>query len=156
MANEQNPQVEGVTPDIRHQRHESRAGSTYKAFIRDLCSIGGFSEELAECAAVSVLCGLQRRVMADEAKDLAAQLPYKLRELMEHQCPLHEGKPPEKYGREEFLRMVADELKKDVSEVEPIVRAVITAVRAQVSEGEAEEFGNMLPHDLRDLWARPS
>lgn len=158
MANEQNQQQQGegrtVTPELRQQRHESRAGSTYKAFLRDVCSIGDFSEELAECAAVSVLCGLERRVLGDEAADLSAQLPFKLRELLQR-CEIHQGKP-EKFGREEFFQSVAEDLKKDVGEVEPIIRAVVTAVRAQVSEGEAEQFGSMLPHDLRDLWARPS
>lgn len=145
----------GASPDIRAQRHESRAGSTYKAFLRDLCAIGNMDEALAECAAVSVLCGLERRVFGPEAKDLDAQLPSKLRELVQR-CSLHQGKPERKFGREEFFQMVADDLKKNANEVEPIIRSVILAVRAQVSEGEAEQFGNMLPHDLKELWARPS
>lgn len=145
----------GATPQIRWQRHESRAGSTYKTFLKNLCSLGNFDEAFAECAAVSVLCYLERRVMSDEARDLEAQLPLKLRELLQR-CELHEGAPPEKYGREEFFELVARDLRVDPNQVEPIVRAVLTAVRAQVSEGEAEEFGNMLPQDLRELWIRPS
>ncbi len=157
MANENQQQgrPSRATPEIRQQRHESRAGSTYKAFIKELCAIGNMDEELAECAAVSVLCGLEQRVMGEEAADLEAQLPSKLRELVTR-CAFHEGKPRTKFGRDDFFQMVADDLKKNVDEVEPIVRAVLTTVRAQVSEGEAEDFGNMLPPDLRSLWARPS
>ena len=33
MANEG---TRGVTPELRHERHESRAGATYKAFLKDL------------------------------------------------------------------------------------------------------------------------
>jgi uncharacterized protein (DUF2267 family) len=161
MANQQNqqPQEQGrrpVTDELRRQRHESRAGSTYKAFLKDVCAIGDFDDEaLAERAAISVLCYLEQRVMGEEAKDLNAQIPSKLRELVQR-CEIHEGKPRDKYGREAFFQMVAGDLKKDPSEIEPIIRAVVTAVRAQVSEGEAEDFGNMLPPDLRDLWNRPS
>lgn len=156
MANEnvQEPRRQ-VTDEIRRQRHESRAGSTYKAFLQDLRSIGGFDEAEAERAAVTVLCLLERRVHSAEAEDLNAQLPLKLRELIQR-CGIHEGRPARKFGRDEFFRMVAEDLEKDVSEVEPIVRAVLTTVRAQVSEGEAQQFGDMLPHDLQELWRRPS
>lgn len=146
----------GVSEDLRAQRHESRTGSTYKAFLRNLMSVGNFPDEsFAERAAVSVLCSLGQRVFSTEAKDLQAQLPLKLRELLQ-QCPLHEGKPPRKFGRDEFCQMVANDLGIDAQQAEPFIRSVILAVRAQVSEGEAEDFGNMLPNDIRELWARPS
>lgn len=140
---------------VHSERHQSRTGSTYKAFIQDVCTIGGFDEELAECASVSVLCNLEQRIRGGEAKDMEAQLPFKLQELL-HGCALHEGQKPEKFGREEFLRRVSEDVKKSPEETEGIVRAVLTAVRGKISEGEAEEFGNMLPADLRDLWMRPS
>lgn len=143
------------TPERRQERHESRTGSTYKKFLNDLAAVGNMDMELAECAAVSVLCAFERRVYGEEAKDLEAQLPVKLRELLKT-CALHEGKPAQKYGRQELLSMVADDLKMDVGKVEPIVRAVTLAVRDQISEGEAEDFINMLPGDLKELWTLPS
>jgi len=156
MADQLNQQPAGGTaPTGYSERHESRAGATYKAFLRDLASIGNFDEAFAERAAVSVLCALQQRVIADEAEDLNAQLPSKLRDLLHQSCELHKDKP-EKFGRDELFQRVAKELEMNTGEVEPIIRAVTTAVRAQVSEGEAEEFGNMLPADIRELWMRPS
>jgi uncharacterized protein (DUF2267 family) len=160
MAQEHTPGPAYTPPpatleERRQQRHESRTGSTYHAFLDDLCELGGLDAATAECAAVSVLCAFEQRVYGSEAKHLEAQLPLKLRELLVR-CSLHEGKPAHKYGKQELFQKVADELNKDVTEVEPIVRAVIATVRAQVSEGEAEQFGNMLPKDLKELWYQPS
>ncbi|AKU90091.1 DUF2267 domain-containing protein [Vulgatibacter incomptus] len=142
------------TPERRHERHESRTGSTYKAFLKDLCEIGKFDMEMAECAAVSVLCAFERRVFGEEARDLEAQLPLKLRELLVS-CNIHAGKPSEKYGKDELFQIVAADLKKPVDQVEPIIRAVVAAVRNQISEGEFEDFSNMLPGDLKELWMLP-
>ncbi len=144
-----------VTPEIRRQRHESRSGSTYKNYLKDLCKLGNMSEEQAEEASVSVLCALERRIYSSEANQLEAQLPLKLRELLQR-CERHEGKPPDKFGKDQFFQMVADDLGTDVGNAERCARAVITAVRSQISEGEAEDVAGQLPVDLAELWRRPS
>lgn len=154
MANEQNQPQSGVSPELRHERSESRKSSTYKAFLGDVCRLGNLDEAKAEAASVAVLCALQQRVLADESDDLAAQLPDKLVDLLQS-CALHEGQAPRRFGREEFFRMVAGDLDMEAGQVEPLIRTVIAAVRAQVSEGQAEDFGGMLPPDIRDLWQRP-
>jgi uncharacterized protein (DUF2267 family) len=69
--------------------------------------------------------------------------------------PHHEGKPELKFGLEEFLTRIAGELKVDRNDVEQIVRAVFMAVRAQVSEGEADDVAAQLPTDLAGLWMLP-
>lgn len=144
-----------VTDETRRQRHESRSGSTYKHFLKDLCRVGNLSEEQAEQASVSVLCALERRIYSDEASQLEAQLPVKLRDLLQR-CERHEGAPPKKFGKDEFFRMVADDLNTDPGNAEKCARAVITAVRSQISEGEAEDVAGQLPEDLAELWRRPS
>jgi uncharacterized protein (DUF2267 family) len=152
------PGIQGrrqVTPEIRRQRHESRSGSTYKNFLKELCALGNMSEEQAEEASVSVLCALERRIYSDEASQLESQLPSKLRELLVR-CERHEGAPPKKFGATEFFQMVADDLNTDPGNAERCARAVITAVRAQISEGEAEDVADQLPGDLAELWRRPS
>lgn len=141
--------------ELRKQRHESRTGSTYKAFLKELCSIGNWDEAYAEKAAVSVLCNLQQRIMADEARDMQAQLPFKLQELLKT-CTLHEGTKVDKFGREEFFQRVADDLGEDVGKSEQVVRSVFTCVRNHLSEGEAEDVANQLPKDIEELWRRPS
>ncbi len=134
----------------REQRHESHVGSTYAAFIRRLCELGDVEPELAECAAISVLNALERRILPTEAKDLEAQLPRKLVEFL----PPAEKRPARvrRFGREEFLETVAEDLRKPPEEVERLVRLVFRAFREQISEGEARDVESNLPSDLQALW----
>ncbi len=153
MANQQ--AQEARLQDIRRKRHESRTSTTYKNFIKSLAELGNMTEEEAENASVSVLCALEQRIMSDEARDLEAQLPFKLQELL-HRCERHEGGVPERFGREEFLEMVANDIDCSPEEAESIARSVFTTVRSQITEGEAEDVASQLPRDLQDLWRRPS
>jgi len=137
----------------RAKRSATRASQTYAAFIQHLCDRGGMSPAVAEEAAVSVLCALEQRIFFQEARDLEAQLPSKLTELL-HRCERHEGERPEKFGRDEMLRRVGEELHLEPDAVEPVVRAVLNAIRDQISEGEAEDVMGQLPEDLRHLWSR--
>lgn len=144
------PTNEQEMMERRVQRHESHVGSTYAAFIRHLCALGSLEPEVAECAAVSILSALERRILPKEARDLEAQLPRKLVEFL----PPPDQRPPRphRFGREEFLRTVAEDLGKPLSEVEPLVRTVFRAFQEQISEGEAQDVASNLPPDLRALW----
>ncbi|NMO18589.1 DUF2267 domain-containing protein [Pyxidicoccus fallax] len=137
----------------RAQRAESRASQTYKAFLNRLCERGGMSPAVAEQAAVSVLCALEQRIYSEEALDLEAQLPRKLTELL-HRCERHEEELPPKFGREELLKRVGEDLSLNPDAVEPVVRAVLDSIRHLISEGEAEDVMGQLPADMRDLWGR--
>ena len=137
----------------RAQRSESRASQTYKAFLNHLCERGGMSPAVAEKAAVSVLCAIEQRIYHDEAEDLEAQLPRKLTALL-HRCERHEEELPDKFGREHLLNRVGEDLSLNPDAVEPVVRAVLDAIRHQISEGEAEDVMSQLPQDIRDLWGR--
>ena len=137
----------------RAQRAESRSSQTYKAFINHLCERGGMSPSVAQQAAVSVLCAIEQRIYSEEAADLEAQLPRKLTELL-HSCERHEEELPARFGREELLKRVGEDLSLNPDAVEPVVRAVLDAIRHQISEGEAEDVMSQLPADMRDLWGR--
>jgi uncharacterized protein (DUF2267 family) len=140
----------------RARRRESRASQTYASFLAQLSARGGMSPSVAEQAAASVLCALELRIMAEEARDMEAQLPVKLTELL-HRCERHEhGGPPQKFGKEELLRMVGEDLSLQPEAVEPVVRAVCNVLRDRLSDGEAEDVINQLPEDLRALWRRPA
>ncbi len=156
--NAQQQQQPGSRRDVplearRQQRHESRTSQTYAAFLKRLCERGGMSPHTAEQAAVSVLCALEQRIFAEEARDMEAQLPQKLVELL-HRCERHEGPPPKKFGRAEMLLMVGNDLSLNPDAVEPVVRAVMSTLQERISDGESEEVMNQLPRDIRDLWQR--
>ncbi|NOK05500.1 DUF2267 domain-containing protein [Myxococcus xanthus] len=137
----------------RRLRHESRTSQTYAAFIKHLCERGGMSPAVAEKAAVSVLCALEQRILSEEASDLEDQLPRKLTMLL-HRCEKHEEELPPKFHREHLLRRVGEDLSLHPDAVEPVVRAVMDAVRHQITEGESEDVMGQLPPDIRDLWTR--
>ncbi len=142
------------TPLSRSEkRHQSHLGSTYAAFIKHLREVGKLESGVAECAAVSVLNALLHRIQPGEAKDLKAQLPRKLVEFLP---PQGAEQPVRAFGksREDFLRVVAEDLRKDVGEVEHLVRAVFQGLREYISEGEAEDVESNLSPELRDLWRR--
>ncbi|MFB1482608.1 DUF2267 domain-containing protein [Corallococcus sp. RDP092CA] len=141
----------------RRMRHESRTSQTFKAFLTYLRDVGQLqSEQAAQEAAVSVLCVLEQRLFGEESNDMEAQLPQKLRELLVR-CARHEsGPPPRKFGRGEMLEMVADDLGVEPQGAEPIIRAVFSAIQAQISDGESDDIAGELPTDIRDLWARPA
>ncbi|MBU8894281.1 DUF2267 domain-containing protein [Corallococcus sp. H22C18031201] len=138
----------------RARRSQMRSSQTYAAFLKRLCERGGMSPSVAQQAAVSVLCALEQRIYSEEASDLEAQLPRRLTELL-HRCERHEGEArPAKFGREEMLRWVGEDLALNPDAVEPVVRAVLDSLRHQISEGEAEDVMAQLPEDLRHLWQR--
>ncbi|HYO51927.1 DUF2267 domain-containing protein [Archangium sp.] len=137
----------------REQRSETRRNQTYKAFLGNLAVIGSMNEEEAERAAVSVLCVLEQRLYGEEAAHLEAQLPGKLQDLL-MRCERHMGKPASKFGKDGFIKMVSEDLGVDGFEAEKKIRAVFTAVRDQVSDGEIEDVIGQLPADLRELWHR--
>ncbi|HEX8821841.1 MAG TPA: DUF2267 domain-containing protein [Archangium sp.] len=134
------------------KRHDSHLGRSYAAFIQHLCEVGKLEPGLAECAAVSVINALLHRIQPGEAKDLTAQLPRKLVEFL----PKEGQQPGRVYGksRDDFLRVVAEDLRKDASEVEGLVRAVFQGLREHISDGEADDVESNLPRELQDLWRR--
>jgi uncharacterized protein (DUF2267 family) len=150
----QSRRASGVDLETRRElRHETRRNQTFKAFLKNLAAIGSMNEEEAERAAVSVLCVLEQRLFGEEASHLEAQLPGKLQDLL-MRCERHVGKPASKFGKDGFILMVSEDLGIDANEAERKIRAVFTAVRDQVTEGEIEDVIGQLPADLRELWQR--
>lgn len=140
----------------RQARHESHAMGTYKQFLKDLQNLAGLhDEQQAERAAVSVIGVFEQRIYGEAVRDLEAQLPSILRELLQH-GERHEGKPTKKFGSEELFNKVAADLGMDRAKVEPLVRAVVATVRAHITEGEAQNISDQLPSDMAELWMLPA
>ncbi len=130
----------------------ARREQTWVHFLKLLQARGGLTRELAENAAASVMCILEQHLAGGEIDDLEAQLPHRLRELLQR-CPVHHGAPPQRFGREEFLQRVADDLGVELDEAEHLTHVVFETVRDWLSEGEIEDVASQLPSDVRSLWA---
>ncbi len=101
----------------------------------------------------AVLHSLRDRLTIDEGAHLSAQLPILIRGLY------YEGwrpsEVPVKYRtREELLLLISDELDNDRTiDPEKAVNAVFAAIKAQISPGEIERIGELLPPDIQKMWA---
>ncbi len=137
-------------------RFETKEADNYRAFLDEL-AWSGISPPRIEprLAAEAVLCILARRLSTGEVEDLEAALRPGLASLI-RSCDRHAGPArAHRINREEFMRDVADHLGVPRGDVEPIVRAVFTAVRDRLPADEVEDVAAQLPPDLADLWRRP-
>lgn len=137
----------------RAQRRETRASQTYVHFLKDLSDRALVDLDYAEQVAASVLCALEQRLLGGQVKHLESQLPARLRELLVR-CAKHEGPPPEKFGREELVQMVADDLLAQPEQAERLIRATCEVLATHVSEGEIDNVVEELPEDIR-VFFRP-
>jgi uncharacterized protein (DUF2267 family) len=104
----------------------------------------------AEQVARTVLSVLGQRLGADEAEDLAAQLPGDLGDSL-----LAEAGPPKTWGRSEFLRELADALSADEDAAESAATAVLTTVAEAVTGGELNDVISRLPSGYAELFGIP-
>ena len=149
-----NHRQEPVTEQRRLQRHESRVSQTWRNFLIDLRSATSLDAEAAADAAVSVLCRLEERITGEEARDLEAQLPVKLQQLLADACGQVEA--IHKLNRYQFVASVALDLGVPDAEAETLVHAVFATVRSHISEGEARDVQSQLPKDLQSVWMQPA
>lgn len=136
------------------ERHAQHASATYQAFLADLIRIHPMPKERAEQAAIGVLWALEQRILNDEVRNLEAQLPSRLVELL-HSYPRATERPL-KFGEMELVEWVANDLRIPVLEAEQVIRAVFKAVRRKITDGEAEDVAAELPWDLALLWRHPA
>lgn len=136
-------------------RHEGKALSSRATFLKRVEAHTGLSRVDAEVTAIATLCALDRRLLADEAKDLDSQLPSTFRDLLQR-CHLHQGEKPRRIHRDEFIQNVAADIGCEPAEGEPRVRGVFAALRDQLSEGEIEDVIGQLPMDMKALFRSPS
>ncbi len=136
-------------PDI-HQ------DADYRALVDALAREGLPRRAEAARAVEAVICALALRVSEPDFDDLRELLPEPFRTRLTP-CERHASIPRRKLRTaEDFYAVVAEDLRRDPGEVEPVIRAVLSAVRAQLPEGDAEGVAHELPSELQALWRRPS
>lgn len=99
----------------------------------------------------ATLCVLTLRLGKRQALAVFKALPAPIRSML-GLCILHRGEPAAVFALDEFLRQVADHLDVTPHTARRVIRAVFTALRADLPEHEIENVGRQLPADIRSLW----
>ncbi|MEN9798867.1 MAG: hypothetical protein RL653_2563 [Pseudomonadota bacterium] len=131
----------------REQRRHGRTEQTWRKFLHEVEHEAGVNLDTAERAAVYALEVLESRLLPDEARDLNAQLPSGLVELLPR-LP----RRPERLHHDQFISRLAAKLGLEASESERLARCVFAVVSRHVAEGELEDVLRELPAELRVLW----
>lgn len=130
------------------RRREARMKLAYGALIhRVLVSTGLPTPEQAEAALETVLSALVRRITAEEASHLLAELPRLARVRL---AGLAHG-PDRTVTRKSIETAVAHELSIAPHRAADIVQRVGLALEQSISAGEIEDIRAQLPPDLRAI-----
>ncbi len=129
--------------------------AVHKAFIwldEIMKELGTDDRHRAYLALRGTLHALRDRLNADEAAQLAAQLPVLIRGIY------YEGWDPSKTPvkirhKEAFLERIAREFTQEPDlDAEAVARAVFKTLERHITPGEIEDIQRMLPKELRELW----
>jgi uncharacterized protein (DUF2267 family) len=120
----------------------------YERFVITIQQKTGISWEEAERAAQATLETLGERIAWGEARDLAEDLPAKLREWL-----LDAGGDAEPFDAREFIRRVADREQVDPETAEQHARAVFIALARLVRGNEIRDLLAELSKDYAGLLA---
>jgi uncharacterized protein (DUF2267 family) len=128
-----------------------RASMTAEAFYgKVMDAIADEDRPGAVRATAAVFHALRDRLTVEEADQLCAQLPPPLQTVWEAGDIV--DRRPLKMHREEFYARVAEEAKAPRHEARRLTLAVFSALKAQISAGEADDVLAQLPKDLKALW----
>ncbi len=129
--------------------------SDFRALVEALAREGLPRRTEAARAVEAVVCALAQRLDDPDFAPLRELFPEPLRSRLVV-CERHAAAPRTLASVEEVYQVVAEDLGRAPRDVEPTVRAVLAAVREQLSEAEAEQVAGRLPLDLLPLWRRVS
>lgn len=122
----------------------------YDEFIKHVQSVAQLnSREEAERATHATLETIRERIVGDEAKDLAAQLPKELGEYLRGR----EGENGQHFGMEEFIERVSQKEGVEPTAAVMHVRSVFAVLQDAVSPGEIADLQANLSDDYAELFA---
>lgn len=119
---------------------------TSEQFLNEVAREAGVSTEQAESLTKAVLSALADRLTAGEADDVASQLPKGIKEAMLPTTPEAEA-----FGLGEFIDRVAQRAGVGHEQAELGARAVMTALREAISQGEFRDMMAQLPQEFEAL-----
>jgi uncharacterized protein (DUF2267 family) len=110
------------------------------------------SRSAAKRATAAVFHALRDRLTAEEAEQVAAQLPLELKDVWHGGEAA--GRRPVKMDKREFYARVEREAGLTTTpQAHWTTLAVFAALKEQLSPGEAEDVLAQLPKDLKEIWA---
>jgi uncharacterized protein (DUF2267 family) len=116
------------------------------SFLDIVEQAAGMSRDEAERAVRATLITLAERITRGEADDIADFLPRELRGLL-----VSVPEPAESFGRDEFVRRVAEREGVDPQTAERHVEAVFVALGQAVAPGELRDMAAQLSRDFDPL-----
>jgi uncharacterized protein (DUF2267 family) len=120
---------------------------THDEFRRLVVERTGLSEVDADRITEAVLLALADRLDPFETKEVAAQLPWPLKDWLTGAVRSR----PEDFGVDELVRRAAEKAKLPADQAGQAVRAVMTALRAATSAGEFDDMLALLPPEYAGL-----
>lgn len=131
------------------RRRASRLDATYRRFVNEVRTESTLpSVDQADAALMIVLSALVRRLTADEAKDLIAQLPLRIGEWLRALPP----GPDKSVTPEGIQAELADRLGVASARARDVLEAVVRTLDANVSAGQMQDIRQQLPKDLRTVF----
>ncbi len=122
-------------------------------FLKHVQSVAQLdSREEAERVTRATFEVLAERIVGDEAKDLASQLPQELGQYLRGR----EGENGQAFSLKEFYQRVADKEGVEPNIAVTHVRAVFTVLQQAVSPGEFADVRANFSDDYEDLFAVPN
>lgn len=125
--------------------------STLTFYRRVIDETGETNRETVKRGTAAVFHALRDRLTPREAEQAVAQLPRDLKLVWkEGDAP---GRRPVRLHRKEFYDRVKREAGlPSVREARFLTIGVFTALKAQLSPGEADDILAQLPSDLKEIW----
>ncbi|MFH7025978.1 MAG: DUF2267 domain-containing protein [Heteroscytonema crispum UTEX LB 1556] len=125
----------------------------YDEFIKHVESLAQVnSREEAQRATRATLETIKERIVGDEAKDLAAQLPKELGDCLRGR----EGENGQLFGMQEFIERVSQKENVEPTAAAIHVRAVFTVLQQAVTPGEFADVRANFSPDYAELFAAPT
>ncbi|KAB8315144.1 DUF2267 domain-containing protein [Tolypothrix campylonemoides VB511288] len=121
----------------------------YGEFIKHVQNVGQLnSREEAEHATRATLEVIRERIVGDEAKDLASQLPQELGEYLRGR----EGENGQHFELQEFIKRVSEKEGVEPTAAIAYIRSVFAVLRNAVTPGEFEDFQANFTKDYAELF----
>ena len=131
------------------RRRASRLDASYRRLLNEFRTESSLPPtDQADTALMIVLSALVRRLTADEAKDLIAQLPLRLGERLRALPP----GPDKSITAEGIQAELADRLGVASARASELLEAVVRTLDANVSAGQMQDVRHQLPKDLRTVF----